>query len=85
MQIQNKLTPTTKRRLSRDISLDELTEALSALANSKSSGLDGIVAEVFKALWPTIGQDYLYMIQKAIIEGSLPKSVTTGMIVLLES
>jgi hypothetical protein len=65
------------------LSLAELTSALGGMANEKSPGPDRVITELFKCLWPTIGEEYLAMLNQSINKGALPPSVTKGLIVLL--
>lgn len=61
----------------------ELTKALFAMANGKSPGPDGVITELYKALWHIIGSDYHQMIQEAIQNKQFHKGVTEGLIALL--
>ena len=54
-----KITGSMSESLGRPITLEELTKAVPSLARQKSPGPDGIVAELFKTLWPTIRADYV--------------------------
>jgi hypothetical protein len=63
--------------------LEELTTALKEMAPSKSPGPDGVTTELYKLLWPTIGPDYLKMVEEALSRGSFHPSITEGLIALL--
>ena len=65
------------------LSIDDLTKAMNDMVAHKAPGLDGTTTEFFKALWPTIGSDYLAMVHTASLVGLFPASVTEGLIALL--
>jgi hypothetical protein len=71
------------RTLDKPLTLAELTAALGGMANEKSPSPDGVITEMYKCLWPTIGEEYLEMLNLSILGGSLPPSMTKGLIVLL--
>jgi hypothetical protein len=53
------------------------------MASGKSLGPDSIIVELYKSMWPILGEEYLGMLQTAIARGSLLHGVTKGLIVLL--
>jgi hypothetical protein len=68
-------------KLEQLLTLAEVTKALGEMVNGKLPSLDGMITELFKALWPTIGEEYLRMLQDSIARGSLLLGVTEGLIV----
>ncbi|KAK3507660.1 hypothetical protein QTP70_032579 [Hemibagrus guttatus] len=52
-----KLSERAARELDRELSLEELHEALQRMENGRASGIDGLPAEFYKAFWAVIGQD----------------------------
>ena len=78
----SKLTPQMTTALQRPITLAELSAALTAMANGKSPGPDGVTVEFFKCLWPTMGPEYHNMILQAVAGSSLPNGGTEGLIIL---
>jgi hypothetical protein len=81
--LSSRLSPNMLRTLDRPLTLSELNAALGGMANEKSPGLDGVITEMYKCLWPTIGEEYLEMLNLSILGGSLPPSTTKGLLVLL--
>eukprot|EP00061_Rhincodon_typus_P013475 g39869.t1 len=53
------LDGSTRERLDQLLSLDELTKALKFLEKNKTPRSDGLLAELYSALWVLIGQDLL--------------------------
>jgi hypothetical protein len=49
------------------------------MASGKFLGLDSIIVEFYKFLWPVFGAEYLSMLQGAIERGSLLLGVTEGL------
>jgi hypothetical protein len=69
--------------LKQPLSLSELTKAVTSMAPGKSPDPDGIIAELYKKLWPYIGSEYLTMLNESRARGALPNGVIEGLIVLL--
>lgn len=65
------------------LTLEELGEAVGALANHKCPGLDGTPNEFYKANWTVVGPLVLRCISLGINQRSFPEPVTRGAIVLL--
>jgi hypothetical protein len=65
------------------IILEELSAALKEMALSKAPGPDGVTTELYKHLWPTIGPDYLSMLENALAQGEFHHGVTEGLIALI--
>lgn len=57
--VWSQLTPAMVRTLARPISLEDLTAAFQAIAIANSLGHDKVVTELYKALWPTFGANFL--------------------------
>lgn len=69
------LSPTARRALSTDIKLEELTEAVMAMANGKSPGTDGLPAEIYKRYSKPTLPVLLKTLTEALKGGSLPHSM----------
>ena len=74
------LTDTEKTRLDTPITKTELDEALSAMKNNKSPGIDGYSPEFSKKFWPQLGWFFLDCINECFLNGELTESQTQGMI-----
>lgn len=53
------LSPEDQDTLISDITLDELTAAVSQMASGKAPGKDGLPSDFFKHFWSVLGQDLL--------------------------
>jgi hypothetical protein len=54
-------------------------------ANSKKAlGDDGLLAEVWKQLWPVVKERVLYLFQTSILEGKLPSQWKNARIIPLK-
>lgn len=80
---RSQLTEDAKKTLKSEVSLEELSKALFAMAKDKAPGPDGIIVEFYQCLWPYMGPDFVCMIHRAIQHGQFPQKVTEGLIALI--
>jgi len=63
--------------------MGELEEALKGMDANKAPRPNGVITGVLKLFWETIKEDYFAMISEAIRLGTMPPSLTHGLISLL--
>ena len=82
-KMQTKLTTDDKNNLGKDISLDELSQALYSMPNNKSPGLNGLPAEVYKVFWSKIKHYYFKAIKACIKDKILTPGMRKGLLCLI--
>lgn len=66
-----------------ELTIEECSKALSAMANGKSPGLDGLPAEFYKCFWPLLQADYVAVMNSCYHRGRMALSQRSGVISLL--
>jgi len=79
-----KLSETQKQTCDDELIEAEVFQTLKSFNKNKSPGLDGITAEFFICFWEEIKAKLLQVYHDSFNQGILPKSLRTGVIVLLE-
>ncbi|KAK3567002.1 hypothetical protein QTP86_008722 [Hemibagrus guttatus] len=82
-QFIHDLSERAARELDRELSLEELHETLQTMENGRVSGIDGLLAEFYKAFWAVIGQDVLDVLRDSKLRGELPLSCRRAVLTLL--
>lgn len=65
------------------LGLEEVTEAINCLKLNKSPGVDGLSSEFYKLFAKQLAPFLLQVFRESILKGSLPPSLTQGLITLL--
>ena len=63
--------------------VEELHDTLCHIKNGKVLGLDGLYMELYKAMWETIGDDYMRMSNKDFCVAFFLKSLNQAIIKLI--
>ncbi|KAJ3599285.1 hypothetical protein NHX12_033248 [Muraenolepis orangiensis] len=77
------LSPAESDTLGSDITLEELTSAVTQMASGKAPGIDGLPADFFKHFWSMLGHDLLDVLMESFGKGTLPASCRRAVISLL--
>lgn len=72
------LSTNHKVECDKPLSLKDLEEALSHMANDKALGLDGFPSEFYKKIWDLVGQDLHKFYLKAMLTRSLRGIINRG-------
>ena len=81
--LDRKLSLESKVSLDSEITMKELTKALSLMKNNKSPGPDGIAVEFYKIYWNDVKSDYFEIVLNSQIKESLPYTQYLAVITLL--
>ncbi|CAF3957632.1 unnamed protein product, partial [Rotaria magnacalcarata] len=71
-------------KLECDITLTECNDALKSMAMGRSPGTDGITVEVWKKIFPIIGEYYVRMINTAKLKGHFHEGFLNALLTLLK-
>ena len=82
-QVTNTLYPDVKQKLRNPLSLSELEQVAKVMAKGKSFGHDGLLLEFYLKLWPSVGLEFLSLIQQSLLIGKLPLGVNKDLIALI--
>uniref|UniRef100_A0A669BQM4 Reverse transcriptase domain-containing protein n=1 Tax=Oreochromis niloticus TaxID=8128 RepID=A0A669BQM4_ORENI len=77
------LSPGDQDVLNRELTLDELSAAVSQMASGKAPGIDGLPSDFFKHFWSLLGRDLLDLFKECFVEGMLPASCRRAVISLI--
>eukprot|EP00061_Rhincodon_typus_P014023 g40784.t1 len=72
-----------QERLDQSLSLNDLTKALEFLEKNKTLRRDGLLAELYSALWDLFGQDLLEVCHSMLLAGTMSESMRKGIITLI--
>ncbi len=78
-----KISESANAILSKDITLNELYDALQSTQNGKVPGIDGIPFEFYKAYWGIVGENLLAVLSDSLVRGLLPLSSRRSILTLL--
>ncbi|CAF3557390.1 unnamed protein product [Adineta steineri] len=70
--------------LEQDITMNECHEALKTMPLGKAPGDDGLTVEVWRIIFPVIGERYLHMINTAKLKGQFYNGFLNGLLTLLK-
>ena len=77
------LSPEERDLLNSDITLEELTMAVSQMASGKAPGMDGLPSDFLKHFWGVLGRDILDIVKECFKKGTLPTSCRRTVLSLL--
>lgn len=80
---QVKINENDKKELDREMSISELSKALSGMENDKTPGEDGLTASFFKVFWIKIKEVYFQAIKFCLQKGQLYSSARRGILSLI--
>eukprot|EP00061_Rhincodon_typus_P013125 g39302.t1 len=75
----------TRERLDKPISLDELTKALESLEKNKTPRSDTLPVGLYSALWDLICQDLLEVYNNMLLAGIMCETMRKGIITLIDN
>lgn len=81
--IKKKLNSVERKDLEKEITKEEIKNALISLKNGKAPGCDGISKEFYQCFWEIIGDDMVEVFKEILKKGVLPESMKMGIISLL--
>lgn len=80
-QIESLISDLDKQLLNRELSLEELENALKDMKNGKSPGCDGLPPDLYKQFWPILGKyllaSFLYSGQQGILTPDQRRGIIT--------
>ena len=79
-----KLTEEQKADCDKEITIEEMKAALADMEGGKSPGNDGLTTDLYKAIWPWIGEALFESFKYSIEHGELSESQKRGIIRLIE-
>lgn len=86
-QLENKgdkkISEQSRKQLDKELTLDELANAVMQMPNNKSPGIDGLTIEVYKTFWKFLGPSYYKAILEAKQKGKLHLVARRGVITLI--
>ena len=81
--LDRKLSDESKHNLEKDITIDEVKQAIRKMPNGKSPGTDGLPAEFYKLNWDIIGEDLFEILIQGLNDDQLTYSQYLACIILL--
>jgi hypothetical protein len=79
----NKISDEDMNKCEREITIEECTEAITALPNNKSPGSDGLTANFYKAFWPKLKHNFMECVKDIEKYGEMSIEMKRGIISLL--
>jgi len=78
------LTNTDREALDRDVTCSECYEALKTMPLGRAPGDDGITVEIWRWIFPVIGEHYIHMINLAKVNGQFEHGFLNALLILLK-